>query len=90
MSPSAGEHCAIHADRPASFTCARCGDFGCDACARRVVPAAMPLCDACWRARELHVIPMSRAERPHRALVIVGVGIAIGLFVAGLVLSLSQ
>ncbi len=54
--------CAAHPDRAASFTCARCGDNGCDECARRVVPTAAPLCASCWRLREQRVETLAKDD----------------------------
>ena len=33
-----GARCAMHAERPATGTCARCGDYLCGLCGRRVGP----------------------------------------------------
>lgn len=54
--------CAEHSDRAATFTCARCGDNGCDECARRVVPTAAPICAACWRRREERVTKLAKDD----------------------------
>lgn len=54
--------CALHPDRAAAFTCARCGDNGCEACARRAVPTAAPLCEACWRRREERVSALAKDD----------------------------
>ncbi|HEY8432839.1 MAG TPA: B-box zinc finger protein [Sandaracinaceae bacterium] len=40
----AGERCAVHADRPAAATCARCGSFMCDECRAPDLPRC---CTAC-------------------------------------------
>lgn len=40
--------CARHPDSATSFTCPRCGTFGCVECERRPSVDAAPLCPACW------------------------------------------
>ena len=40
--------CAQHRDAIASFTCQRCGNFGCVECERRADNASAPLCPRCW------------------------------------------
>jgi hypothetical protein len=46
-----GSRCATHSGSAASFTCPRCGAFGCVDCERRVTADTAPFCPACW-ARE--------------------------------------
>jgi predicted RNA-binding Zn-ribbon protein involved in translation (DUF1610 family) len=41
--------CAKHPDATVSFTCPRCGAFGCVDCERRPTLDAAPLCPACWK-----------------------------------------
>lgn len=40
--------CARHLDSATSFTCPRCGTFGCVECERRPGLDAAPMCPACW------------------------------------------
>jgi hypothetical protein len=44
----AAPRCARHPDAATSFTCPRCGTFGCVDCERRPSMDAAPLCPACW------------------------------------------
>ena len=70
-----GGVCPVHPQRAATFACARCGDFGCDECANRVVPEAQPICPSCWSRREQRVATMKRDD---------GSYIAIGSLVLGI------
>ena len=45
----AGARCAVHESVPATFTCSRCGSFGCPDCVFPVVEGDPPLCRACAR-----------------------------------------
>lgn len=54
--------CAVHPERPASFECARCGDYGCRECENRAVPDAQPICSVCWARREAHVAKMPQDD----------------------------
>lgn len=67
--------CAVHPERDASFTCARCGDNGCEDCVHRVVPTASPICAGCWRMREERVARLGKDDGSYvcRAAVITGV-----------------
>ncbi len=40
--------CARHEASPTSFTCSRCGTFGCIDCERRPGMDAAAMCPACW------------------------------------------
>ena len=40
--------CSRHPDVAESFTCPRCGSFGCAECERRGELNAAPMCPACW------------------------------------------
>lgn len=40
--------CARHPASVVTFTCPRCGTFGCVECERRPTLEAAPLCPACW------------------------------------------
>lgn len=67
--------CAAHPEVPAAFVCPRCGDFGCEACAHRVVAGAEPLCPACWKLRAAHAEELERGDRRHLSHVALGLGI---------------
>lgn len=54
--------CALHPEREAAFTCARCGDYGCAECARRPVPTAAPICATCWQRREERVAKLAKDD----------------------------
>jgi hypothetical protein len=41
-------NCAKHPELAASFTCPRCGSFGCVDCERRSAMEAPPICPSCW------------------------------------------
>lgn len=69
----AGAVCAVHADARATFLCARCGDYACEACARRVTPTASPLCAGCWGQREHVAGELRRGEGAFRTWVFVAV-----------------
>ena len=71
--------CAEHPDVAATFLCARCGDFGCDGCARRVTPSAQPLCGACWAQRERTAGELERSASRSRTYTMV---IALSVFAA--------
>jgi hypothetical protein len=53
MTPSgdAAARCRLHAEAIASFTCTRCGNFGCVDCERRVEANTAALCPSCWALR---------------------------------------
>lgn len=78
--------CAEHADVPATFLCARCGDFGCDGCARRVTPAAQPLCQRCWAQRERTAGELERSASRRRTYSIL---VAVSIFAAWFLLVLG-
>ena len=67
--------CARHGDRPATFLCARCGDFACDACAHRVHPTAQPLCAGCWGQREHAAAELERSGKGWRLWTMAGIGL---------------
>ncbi|MEZ4326279.1 MAG: hypothetical protein R3B40_13750 [Polyangiales bacterium] len=51
--------CGVHRDQPATFTCSRCGTFGCPRCLDSMQP--MPLCVEC-AARGVNAVPWERRE----------------------------
>lgn len=67
--------CPAHPSRAATFTCARCGDFGCDECANRVVPTAQPICPTCWSRRAQRVEKMTRDDGSYAAMAALGLGV---------------
>ncbi len=52
--------CAVHADRDASKTCARCGNFGCEACFSDAAGARFELCASCREREGVGQIPWER------------------------------
>jgi hypothetical protein len=67
--------CAIHPDRSAAFTCARCGDHGCESCAFRVVPTAQPICAECRRRRETRVATLAKDDGSNLCKYALGLGV---------------
>ena len=57
--PSHWNACGVHQDVPATFTCSRCGTFGCETCLDSMLP--MPMCVAC-AARGVNAVPWERRE----------------------------
>lgn len=51
--------CGVHRDEAATFTCSRCGTFGCPSCLDTMQP--MPLCVDC-AARGVNAVPWERRE----------------------------
>ncbi|MBK6577253.1 MAG: hypothetical protein IPG17_13825 [Sandaracinaceae bacterium] len=51
--------CGVHQEVPATFTCSRCGTFGCERCLDSLLP--MPMCVAC-AARGVNAVPWERRE----------------------------
>lgn len=51
--------CGVHREQPATFTCSRCGTFGCSECLFTMQP--MPLCGECG-ARGVNAVPWERRE----------------------------
>ncbi|MCA9533587.1 MAG: hypothetical protein KC593_07915 [Myxococcales bacterium] len=51
--------CGVHREAAATFTCSRCGTFGCPECLDSMQP--MPLCVAC-AARGVNAVPWERRE----------------------------
>lgn len=56
-----GATCAVHYGAEASFTCTRCGSFGCDACAFSRLPGR-EVCAACADKGLGHPIPWERRK----------------------------
>lgn len=61
MNPIGAPRCARHPDSPTTFTCPRCGAFGCVDCERRPSLDAPPMCPACWALRAQTTTPNSGA-----------------------------
>lgn len=51
--------CGVHQEVPATFTCSRCGTFGCEACLDSLLP--MPMCRSC-AARGVNAVPWERRD----------------------------
>jgi hypothetical protein len=66
ISPSST--CARHPEAIASFTCGRCGGFGCVDCERRATVDGAPVCPSCW-ARQA---PAPTSEALQTAGLVVG------------------
>lgn len=61
MTDAATARCARHPDLPSTFTCPRCGTFGCVECERRPTMEAAPLCPSCWALAAQTVAPSTGA-----------------------------
>jgi len=76
--PEGAARCAVHADAPATKTCARCGRFCCAACLPE--PARQPNCPACHRRLRLEANP-KELKRLRREL-------TVSFFFAALIIAL--
>ena len=79
MIDTADGACAQHAGVPATFTCPRCGAFGCEDCERRTRPNAHAMCPDCWERRS------EIAEKNTRTNEMMLPNVALGLGVLALV-----
>lgn len=57
--PTVWNACGVHQEVPATFTCSRCGTFGCELCLDTLLP--MPLCVSC-AAHGINAVPWERRE----------------------------
>lgn len=67
--------CAQHPDIAASFTCPRCGDHGCESCARQAIEGATPLCPTCYRRRQERVQTLKKDDGSQLPLWSIGLGV---------------
>lgn len=61
MSATTAPRCARHLESPTTFTCPRCGAFGCVECERRATMDGGPVCPACWALNAQTAAPDSGA-----------------------------
>lgn len=69
MNDALQARCSKHHEAGVSFTCPRCGSFGCVECERRRTLDATPLCPSCW--------PVSGPAGPDGALQTAGLVVAL-------------
>jgi predicted RNA-binding Zn-ribbon protein involved in translation (DUF1610 family) len=48
--------CQKHPEAAVTFSCPRCGQFGCIACENKTRPDAQPICPNCWALRSKVVV----------------------------------